>query len=109
MKRIKPGMSLKADVVLEHYESCFVVPSSAVTTKGAEATVYIKQKDRFVPRQVKVGSGTHGQSTILEGVRDGELIAMRNPFETRKAYLPDFSKVQGVDARGGGHGHGFFH
>ena len=101
MKRIKPGMSLKADVVLEHYESCFVVPSSAVTTKGAEATVYIKQKDRFVPRQVKVGSGTHGQSTILEGVKDGELIAMRNPFETRKAYLPDFSKAQGADLQGG--------
>jgi len=100
MKRIKPGMSLKADVVLEHYDSCFVVPSSAITTKGAEATVYIKQKDRFVPRQVKVGSGTHGQSTILEGVKDGELIAMRNPFEVRKAYLPDFSKAQGADLQG---------
>ena len=108
MKRIKPGMSLKADVVLEHYESCYVVPSSAVTTKGAEATVYIKQKDRFVPRQVKVGSGTHGQSIILEGVKDGELIAMRNPFETRKAYLPDFSKAQGADLQGGTGGRRIF-
>jgi multidrug efflux pump subunit AcrA (membrane-fusion protein) len=105
MKRIKPGMSLKADVVLERYDSCFVVPSSAITTKGADATVYIKQKDRFVARQVKLGSGTHGQSTILEGVKDGEMIAMRNPFEVRKAYLPDFSKAQGTDLQrpmGGG-------
>jgi len=111
MKRIKPGMSLKADVVLEHYDSCFVVPTSAVTNKGADATVYIKQKDRFVPRQVKLGSATHGQSIILEGVKEGELIAMRNPFETRKAYLPDFSKAQGADAAGpqGGRPRMFMH
>jgi HlyD family secretion protein len=109
MKRIKPGMSLKADIVLEHYDSCFVVPSSAITSKGAEAIVYIKQRDRFVPRTVKLGSGTHGQSTILEGVKDGELIAMRNPFETRKAYLPDFSKAQGADLQGPRGGRFFMH
>ncbi len=43
---------------------------------------------------MKIGAATHGQATILEGVRDGEIIAMRNPFETRKAYLPDFGKAQ---------------
>jgi multidrug efflux pump subunit AcrA (membrane-fusion protein) len=31
LKRIRPGMNLRADVVLEEYDSCFVVPSSAVT------------------------------------------------------------------------------
>ena len=28
------------------------------------------------------------------------MIAMRNPFEVRKAYLPDFSKAQGADLQG---------
>ena len=42
----------------------------------------------------------HGQAILLSGVKDGELIALRNPFENRKAHLPDFSKA-GVGGRGG--------
>ena len=30
LKRIRPGMNLRGEVVLEKYDSCFVVPSSAV-------------------------------------------------------------------------------
>jgi HlyD family secretion protein len=101
IKRIKPGMSLKADVILEKYDSCFVVPASAVTSKGSETLVYIKQGEKFTSRPVKIGSASHGQSTILSGVQEKELIAMRNPFETRKAHLPDFSKA-GAGAGGGG-------
>jgi HlyD family secretion protein len=93
MARIKPGMALQADVVLDHYDSCFVVPASAITTKGAESLVYVKKGATYVPRPVKLGSGSHGQFTILDGVAAREIIAMRNPFETRKSHLPDFSKA----------------
>ncbi len=99
LRRIKPGMYLKADVVLEKYDACFVVPASAVTTKGAENLVYVKQGEKFIPRPVTLGAETHGQSTILGGVEEREVIAMRNPFEERKAHLPDFSKA---GAGGGG-------
>lgn len=93
LRRIKPGMALKALVILEKYDSCFVVPASAVTSKGAENLVYIKQGDKFVARAVKLGASGHAQATILDGVREKELVAMRNPFESRKAHLPDFSKA----------------
>jgi len=102
LKRIKPGMDLKADVILESYSACFVVPSSAVTSKGAENLVYIKQGDQFVPRSVKIGSGAHGQATILDGVQPKEIVAMRNPFESRKVRLPDFSKAGAASGGGGG-------
>jgi multidrug efflux pump subunit AcrA (membrane-fusion protein) len=92
LQRIKPGMALKAMVVLEKYDSCFVVPASAVTSKGTEDLVYIKQGNKFVARAVKLGASGHGQATILDGVKEKELVAMRNPFESRKAHLPDFSK-----------------
>jgi hypothetical protein len=99
LSRIKPGMALKAEVVLDRYDSCFVVPASAVTSKGAENLVYIKQGDKFLARSVKLGSGAHGQATILDGVKENEIVAMRNPFESRKVRLPDFSKAP---AGGGG-------
>ena len=100
MKRIKPGMYLRAQVILERYDSCFVVPASAITTKGMENLVYVRQGDKYIPRAVKLGASGHGQATILDGLHEKELVAMRNPFESRKAHLPDFSKA-GAGQSGG--------
>jgi len=94
LKRIRPGMYLRGDVVLEKYESCFVVPSSAVNNRDKErdSLVYVKKGDRFFEQKVQTGLSSHGEAVILGGVEEGAQIALRNPFETRKLYLPDFSK-----------------
>jgi multidrug efflux pump subunit AcrA (membrane-fusion protein) len=94
LKRIRPGMNLQAEVILEKYDSCFVVPSSAVNyrEKERDSLVYVKEEDRFVPKKVETGLSAHGEAIILGGVAEGDLIALRNPFETRKLTLPDFSK-----------------
>jgi len=106
IRRIKPGMTVKAEVILEQYDSCFVVPVSAVNLKDSDATVYIKQGETFEPRAVQMGIGTHGQYTLLDGVDAGEVIALRNPYESRRAYLPDFSKVEVNSSRRGRRGFG---
>jgi multidrug efflux pump subunit AcrA (membrane-fusion protein) len=102
LKRIRPGMNLRGEVVLQKYDSCFVVPSGAVTHREKEKDnlVYVKKADRFVAKPVETGLSSHGEAIILGGVNDGELIALTNPFETRKLYLPDFSKG-GTQDRGG--------
>jgi HlyD family secretion protein len=103
MRVIKPGMTLQASVILEKYDACFMVPASAVDVRDDKAYVYVKQGDTFVKREVRVGLGKHGQAAILSGVNDKELIALKNPFETRQLQLPDFSKAtNGVqEGRGG--------
>ncbi|MFB3902830.1 MAG: efflux RND transporter periplasmic adaptor subunit [Acidobacteriota bacterium] len=102
LKRIRPGMSLKGEVILEKYDRCFVVPASAVTTKDKNDLVYVQQGEDFKPKVVQTGLSTHGQAVILSGVEDGAVIALRNPFETRKLTLPDFSKASASDRRGRG-------
>lgn len=94
LKRIRPGMNLRGNVVLEEYASCFVVPSSAVNyrEKERDSLVYVKTAKSFAPKVVKTGLSSHGEAIIVSGVEEGDLIALRNPFETRKLYLPDFSK-----------------
>lgn len=52
----------------------------------------MKKGDRFVAQPVQTGLSSHGEAVILSGIEDGTLIALRNPFETRKLSLPDFSK-----------------
>ena len=93
LKRIRPGMSLEADVVLEEYDSCFIVPSSAVTIENNKSIVYVeKGEQKFEPREVEMGLGAHGEAAILDGIEEGEKIALQNPNGTRQLYLPDFSK-----------------
>jgi multidrug efflux pump subunit AcrA (membrane-fusion protein) len=94
LKRIRPGMNLRGEVVLEKYDSCFVVPSSAVTVREKEqdSLVYEKKGEKFVAKTVQTGLSSHGEAIILSGIDEGALIALRNPFEQRKLYLPDFSK-----------------
>jgi len=94
LKLIRPGMNLRGEVVLEKYDSCFVVPSSAVTyrEKEKDSQVYVKKGDRFLATTVQTGLSSHGEAVILGGIEEGTLIALRNPYEQRKLSLPDFSK-----------------
>jgi hypothetical protein len=105
LKRIRPGMNLQGEVILQKYESCFVVPSGAVNyrEKEKDSIVYLKKGEKFTSKTVQTGLSSHGEAIILSGVEDGDLIALTNPFETRKLYLPDFSKgstQQGQGMRG---------
>ena len=101
LKRIRPGMNLQADVVLQKYESCFVVPSSAVTyrEKEKDSLVYVKQGNKFEARKVETGLGSHGEAVIVGGIEEGTLIALRNPFETRKLYLPISAREEATRGR----------
>jgi len=106
---IKPGMTLRARVILMKYDSCFMIPSSALNYSDEESKtyVYIKKGAGFEKREVKLGLGKHGQATILSGVSNKELIALQNPFETKKLTLPDFSKASDANQqRRGGPGPG---
>jgi len=111
LKRIRPGMNLEADVILEEYESCFVVPSSAVSIENNQTLVYVQSgEENFEPRTVEMGLGSHGEAVILDGIEEGELIALRNPRGERQLYLPDFNKGASSEQdmmmmmRGGGGG-----
>jgi len=101
LKRIRPGMSLRADVVLHNYEDCFVVPSGALAERGDETVVYVKNGEDFDPRVVKTGMSSHGEVVILEGVKEGEIIALVDPNGSRKLTLPDFSKGTQMGGPGG--------
>lgn len=107
LRLIKPGMTLQARIILIKYDSCFMVPASTLDWRESEEKtyVYIKNGKGFEKREVKLGLGKHGQATILDGVNDKELIALRNPFETKKLVLPDFSKASAASqTRRGGPG-----
>jgi len=97
LRRIRPGMLLRADVVLQEYESVFIVPSGAVTERPlqSDTVVHIQVgQDRFEQRVVEMGLGSHGEAVILSGVNEGETIALVDPAGPRQLSLPDFNATQ---------------
>jgi RND family efflux transporter MFP subunit len=92
LKRIRPGMNLRGDVILEKYESVFVVPSGAVVARESGNIVYVRKEGEFVERPVDTGLSSHGEAVILGGVEEGEMIALADPKGGRKLTLPDFNK-----------------
>ncbi len=93
LRHIRPGMAVHAEVTTTRYDSCFILPASAVTQKDNRNLVFIQQSEDFLQREVQIAPGSHGLAVITDGIEDGEIIALRNPFEARKLYLPDFGKA----------------
>ncbi len=88
---LRPGMSLRADILLDEFPSCFVVPASAVTLKEETPLVYVQSDSGFLTRPVEVRAGPQGQTIILSGIEPGEILALKNPFEAPALHLPDFN------------------
>ncbi|MDR0310091.1 MAG: efflux RND transporter periplasmic adaptor subunit [Acidobacteriota bacterium] len=97
MRLIRPGMYLRGDIVLHEYESCFIVPSSAVTARELQKdnVVYVETgPGRFEARVVETGMSSYGEAVILSGVEEGEIVALVDPSGPRKLTLPDFNLSQ---------------
>lgn len=90
MRQLKPGMRVLGRVEIRSRNAAFVAPKNAVIKKDGEVYVYVKQGEDFTQKTVKILDSDHG-FYILEGVEDGDEVAMRNPFEEMELHLPDFN------------------
>ncbi|GAB6096377.1 efflux RND transporter periplasmic adaptor subunit [Desulfatiferula olefinivorans] len=64
--RLKPGMFIRADVVLDHRDDAGVIPEAALTVRQGETGVFVLQADsRHVAWQ-----------TVAVGIRQGDVVAV---------------------------------
>jgi HlyD family secretion protein len=59
------------------------VPRQALFEKRGKPVVYVKNGNRFEPRAVRITHRTESR-VVLEGVREGEIVALVNPEEDKK-------------------------
>jgi RND family efflux transporter MFP subunit len=78
--RLKPGMFATVEMATTG-GSGVTVPADAVLDSGAEQLVFVAKGDGvFEPRKVKVGRRLGARTQILDGVSDGEEVAMGATF-----------------------------
>lgn len=77
---LKPAMYANVQITLLAADGV-VVPDSAVMDTGLRQVVFVAADDgTFAPRVVRVGIRSEGRAQILEGLRDGERVAVAANF-----------------------------
>jgi multidrug efflux pump subunit AcrA (membrane-fusion protein) len=83
--RVIPDLSTAANVVVSHSESSLLIPREGVESRDGKWFVRVKSGDQFVPREVKLGMSDNLHVAVLDGVREGEEIAIDRPAVTLMA------------------------
>jgi RND family efflux transporter MFP subunit len=78
--RLKPGMYGNVELT-SRGRSGLVVPTDAVLDSGTEQVVFVAQGDGlFQPRKVKIGRRLGDSTEILEGLKEGDQVAIGAAF-----------------------------
>lgn len=76
----RPGMFVRADLVVSDEDVAIVVPNSAIQTIENQTVVFVEEHDEFKKRPVLIGRTTSNQSEVLKGLNPGERFAASGTF-----------------------------
>lgn len=83
-RMLAPGQALRARIMPRGGSPAlsggFAAPEEAVQSLDGVDVVFIRTRDGFQPRQVRLGRRAGGQAEILAGVHPGERIASKGAF-----------------------------
>ncbi len=76
--RLRPGGSVRIIVAGRAVENALQVPRQAVFAKEGKAVVYVRDRDHFAPREVKVSHRSENRVAV-EGIDEGVEVALVDP------------------------------
>lgn len=93
---LRSGMSCKADIVVEQYDSVVYIPVQAVLRVKGQPTVYVVKDGQFTPRTVEIGLDNNTYVVIKKGLNEGEEVMLNPPL--KDAAMEPGARVAGADA-----------
>jgi multidrug efflux pump subunit AcrA (membrane-fusion protein) len=79
--RIKPGMKANARIAVNRIPDSILVPTQALFQNNGASVVYVQNGSKFVERVVRVGHRSGEVAQIVDGIKPGEHVALKNPSE----------------------------
>jgi len=77
---LRPGMSCRAEIIVQEYADALYVPVQAVARVEEETVVYVRAAGRLERRAVKVGLDNNRVIHIMEGLEEGETVSLAPPL-----------------------------
>ena len=91
--KLRPGMFVRVDLVLEERADTLVVPETAVMQRGRESQVFVRDEDgRAELRTVHVGIRLEGWVEIREGLSEGDVVVVEGQMKARPGLLLSFTE-----------------
>jgi biotin carboxyl carrier protein len=84
-ERIKPGMSVNAEIIVDRKENVLLVPNSAIKSNGMGKYVEVIKNNKIEKRYIKTGISNDEFTEILEGLNEGEVIIIRTLNQTAQS------------------------
>jgi len=79
--RLKPGMKCKVDVGIDEVKGALHVPLDAVFEKDGKSICWVLGAVKVEERTVKVGRSSADFAEIVEGLKEGEKVALYDPMK----------------------------
>lgn len=95
MRQLKPGMGVRGRIRVAERDNAFILPKSAVIKKEDRFLVFVQEGGKFVEKEVHISDSDHG-FYVVEGIEDGNRVALRHPYEEQQLHLPDFNAPAGA-------------
>lgn len=70
-----PGTNINAEIESQVVKAALSIPKEAIRRRGNEVGVYVLEGDHTAWRPVKLGASSLTHSQVLEGVKEGDLVA----------------------------------
>ena len=77
---IRPGMTCRAEIVVEHYKNTLYVPVQSILRVRGVPTAHVVSSESIVPRPVELGLDNNRMVRIVSGLKEGETILLAPPL-----------------------------
>jgi HlyD family secretion protein len=78
--RLRPGMTARVEIQVEERPKSLYVPLEAVFERDGRSLVYVVGSGKPRPREVVLGPSNHDFVVVLNGLRRGERVSLRDPL-----------------------------
>ena len=77
--KMKPGLSARCRIIIDHVKDTIVVPAAAIFVKDSSRIVYVAAGHEFIPTTVETGLSNSSMTIISKGLEGNETIALVEP------------------------------
>lgn len=74
--KMRPGMFVKSDIVIEKKDSALVVPRDVIRKGRRGEVVFVVENNAAIERPIKTGIGNDTEIEIIEGLKTGEKLVV---------------------------------
>ncbi len=92
---LRPGMSALLTITTDRLRNVLWLPAQALFDTGGHSFVYAKTGAMFTPHDVKLIRRNETR-VVIEGLKEGQVVALANPLEVNKKPVSKGSALQGI-------------